>query len=144
MTPNELPEPNVDAEWRERFKILQNVPVPELRRGRVRLLAEAQKRAIVPSMPRRLTYALALGVGLAVILLIVVMGSAMGALHLTEVALTRTDTAQTLAPAVVPANAITPAPDDRITLIAPRTPLPNIVPEPPRSPALVSTQTLAP
>lgn len=146
MNPRESRDNHADAEWRARFGVLQTAPPPNLNRGRGRVLALAQQRFAAPAMPRRATYALALAIGLAVIFVMVVMSSAMGALDLTSVGLTRTDTwqARTMSPKVVPANAMTPVPNDRITLIAPRTPVPFGVPEPPRSPSVLSTQTLAP
>lgn len=144
MNSHELRDRNEDAEWRVRFRVLQKAPLPDLQRGRARLLAVAQKRAARKMLPKRISYALAFGVALVVILLIVVMGSAMGALNPTEVALTRTDTVRTISPIVVPANALTPGQSNRTTLIAPSTPLPNVVPEPPQSPVLLTTQTLAP
>lgn len=134
-----------EAEWRARFAVLQTAPSPNLARGRARVLAQTQPRSIpVMTVPRRLTLALALGIAVAVIVIMAAMSSAMGTWDVTAVALTRTELAQTLSPVVMPANALTRSPGNEITLMPARTPVPNLVPEPPRSPVLVSTRSVAP
>ena len=145
MSQQERPE-RIESEWRQRLASLQNVPQPNLARGRAHVLALAQSRMSAAPVPPRATFALALCVGLSVMLVMVVMSTAIGALPIASVALTRTDSIQsrTSAPIVIPANAVSPKFNDTVTLRAPHTPAPNVVPEPPRSPSLSSTQTLAP
>lgn len=132
-------ENDLDAEWRARFSILQNAPAPNLERGRARVLALAQKNRAA-NIPARVSFAFALGVGIAVILMMVVMSSVMGALPTTSVAMTRTE----ISPNVAPANVLTRSPFELNSKNARQTPVPNAVPEPPRSPAVLSTQTLSP
>ncbi len=144
MNPLKSPEAKTEAEWRARLGALGDAPTPDLQRGRARVLAAAYKRFPASPSPRRVTFALALGISVAVILVMVVMSSAMGAFDVSGWAMTRTEIAQTLSPAVVPANALTRAPNTQITLIPAGTPMPNLIPEPPRSPAFNYTQTLAP
>jgi hypothetical protein len=146
MKQREQPEMSPEVELRARLSILKVVPEPNLQRGRARVLAAAQRRVAETPASHRVTFALAMGVGLAVVLLMVVMSSAVGALSITTVALTRTDTVQarTVSPLVVPANSLSPKSHESVTHSAARTPVPGVVPEPPRSPSLPSTQTLAP
>lgn len=133
-----------DAEWRTRLAVLRNAPSPNLKRGRARVLAAAQRRLPATTLPQRVAFAFALGISVAVIAVMVVMGSAMGAWDGTSVAMTRTQIAQTVSPEVVPANALPRPQDARMDLTPLGTPVPNLVPEPPRSPVLISTATLLP
>ena len=138
-------EHNPDAQWRARLSILRNAPAPNLERGRAHIVALAQKKR-APKIPTQVSFAFALGVGLAVILVMVAMTSAMGALPMASVAMTRTDVlhAHVVSPNALPANALTRAPQHSNTARVQKTPLPNIVPEPPRSPSSFSTQTFSP
>lgn len=152
MSPHESHKVKTEAEWRAQLATLASAPTPDLKRGRARVMAEAYKRLPAEAYkrlpaaptPRRATFALALGISVAVILVMVIMSSAMGAFNPTDLAMTRTEIAQTLSPVVVPANALTRAPNNRITLIPEGTPIPNLVPEPPHSPVSNHTETLLP
>src|SRR4051794_6317229 len=101
MNPRELPDPNSDAAWRNRLRTLQNAPTPNLQRGRARVLAAAQQRFAPSHVPQRVSFAFALAVGVAVILMMAVMSNAFGALPVATVSMTRTDTSD--APEVLPA-----------------------------------------
>ncbi len=145
MNLRNLRENNPDARWRARLSTLRNAPAPNLERGRARIVALAQKKR-APKIPTQVSFAFALGVGLVVILVMVVMSSAVGALPIASVAMTRTDVlhAQVVSPNALPANALTRAAQNLNTARVQKTPLPNIVPEPPRSPSSFSTQTYSP
>lgn len=142
MNPRELPDPNAEAAWRHRLRTLQNAPSPNLQRGRARVLAAAQERFTAPNVPRRLSFAFALAVGVAVVVMMTAMSNTFGALPVTTVALTRTNTSN--AAVVLPASGLTPAHNDSLDFIAPRTPIPDAAPEPPRSPSFPARQTLLP
>ena len=133
-----------DAEWRTRLAVLRNAPAPNLQNGRARVLAAAQRRLPVSTLPQRVAFAFALGISVAVVVLLGVMSSTMGAWDGTSIAMTRTQIAQTVSPEVVPANDLPRSQDNQITLIPVGTPVPNLVPEPPRSPVLISTATQLP
>ena len=119
---------------------LRAAPAPNLQRGRARVMAAAQEHFAVQNVSRRFSFAFALAVGTAVILMMVVMSNAFGALPVTTVAMTRTNTSN--ASAVLTQDALTPTRNDVVTQRAPLTPVPFIVPEPPRAPSFSATQTL--
>lgn len=140
MNPRELFESKLEAETGARLRVLQNAPAPNLARGRARVMAAAQDHFGASHVSRRFSFAFALAVGTAVILMMAVMSNAFGALPVATVAMTRTNT--TNATALLNGDPLTPTRDDAVTLRAPLTPVPNIVPEPPRAPSFSATQTL--
>jgi hypothetical protein len=93
-------------------------------------------------------FALSFGAGLAVFLVMVAMSSTIGAMNNRAAAYTRTDTVsvQDKSPESVPASALVRTTPERgfVTLVAPNTPVPGAVPEPPRSRVIDSTLTLEP
>lgn len=105
-------------------------------------MAAAQQRLAASHVPHRLSFAFALAVGVAVIVMMAVMSNTFGTVPVGTVAMTRTNTSD--APIALPSGGLTPAHNDTLTLIAPRTPVPNAVPEPPRSPSFAPAQTLLP
>lgn len=140
MNPRELSETNLETEMGARLSALQTAPVPNLQRGRARVMAAAQEHFAVSRVSQRFAFAFALAVGTAVILMMVVMSNAFGALPVATVAMTRTNTSN--APIVLTEDALTPSRNEDITAGSARTPVPNIVPEPPRAPSFSATQAL--
>lgn len=143
MNPRERHDQHLEAELRARLRVLQNAPAPNLERGRARVLARAQNHFSTRVAPRGISLALAFGVSVAVLLVMVVLSSTLIATPVVTVALTRTDTnqARTLAPVVAPANALTRAPNYSQSARVASTPIPNAAPEP-RLPMLESTLTV--
>lgn len=140
------PEPS-ESEWQKRLRVLRYAPTADLTRGRARVLAEMEKRrATVAQVPRRTMYAMSVGVGLAVMLVMGAIGWTANVLPVTTVALTRTDTlsAETFYPAALPGSALTPVLNARAPARVAQTPAPNIVPEPPRAPSFTHTRALSP
>jgi hypothetical protein len=129
------------------LRVLQHAPPPDLTRGRARVLAEMDKRrARVSQMPRRVTFAMSLGAGLAVMLVMTLFVLAFAPGNVATVAMTRTDTlrAETFAPAAQPGSAQTPLWNADAPRWIAGTPAPNIVPEPPHAPSLTNTRPSAP
>lgn len=142
MNPRERLESNSNGEWLHRLRTLQTAPTPNLQRGRARVLAAAQQRLSASHVPHRLSFAFALAVGVAVIVMMAVMSNTFGTLPVATVAMTRTNTSD--APIALPSGGLTPAHNDTFTLRPPLTPVPNAAPEPPRSPSFPPAQTLLP
>lgn len=134
------PEIGNERHWRARFGALRQQPPPNLEYGRARVLAAAQKRFAPSQRPHRGSLALAFGVALGVILLMGAMNSGMGALPITRVALTRTETLPNRSDATGIAPSAHPeSPGAAGGFVRSTTPAPGAVPEPPRSPAVFST-----
>jgi hypothetical protein len=129
------------------MRVLQETPAPDLARGRARVLARARRaqRVHFPT-PRRASFLLAIGVSLTVFMFLAVVNSALGRVEETTVALTRTDTLQiyTAAPVIAPGVAATGIIREPTILSSAETPLPGIVPEPPRSAVSRPTPVLSP
>lgn len=139
------PEIENERHWRARLGALRQHPAPNLDQGRARVLAAAQKRFVQAQRPRRGSLVLAFGVAFGVILMMGVMSSAIGAFPVTRVALTRTETLQTRSDATgIAPGAHSESPEADRDFARFGTPVPGAVPEPPRSPAVVSTLALEP
>jgi hypothetical protein len=141
------PPENSYGHLEKHLRVLHYAPPPDLTRGRARLLAEMDKRrARVSQMPRRVTFAMSLGAGLAVILVMTLFALLLAPANVTAVAMTRTDTlrAETFSPAAQPGSALTPVWNADASGWSARTPAPNIVPEPPHAPSLTHTRPSAP
>jgi hypothetical protein len=144
---NRYPDPESEREWRERLRVLRASPAPDLARGRARVLAKATPvRREFLRAPRRASLALAVGVSLAVFMLLAVVNSSFGRIDATAVAMTRTDTVRVhpSGPEAAPVAAATAIRADPYDGSAAGTPLPGIVPEPPRSPVNGATRPISP
>lgn len=147
MNPSEPRETPTEPQVEARLRRLQYAPSPNLARGRARLLARVERQAHpLAAMSRRLTFALALGVSVALILVLFVMAGATSEPRVATVALTRTDAfqRQTLAPIAVPGNLAPSVVNGSATNHPSSTPLPGIVPEPPHAPSLTLPRPLSP
>lgn len=141
MNEQKLRDALSDEQLGAHLKLLRNSPAPDLARGRARVLAAASKqRQAATDLPRYNSFALALGVTVAVCLTIV-MNSALGASNVMSVAMTRTQTVspETSSPIEIPANAFTPS-HESAGLNHVLTPTPGLIPEPP-SPTFSLTGT---
>src|SRR6188768_3140961 len=85
-------ETHQEQQWRSRLRSLRQHPAPDLARGRARVLAAAQRRLNRQTPPRKVPLALAFGSGLGVIVVMILMSATMGALQISRVAMTRTET----------------------------------------------------
>lgn len=139
------PENYQEQQWRSRLRLLRQHPAPDLARGRARVLAAAQRRLTRNKPPRQVPLALAFGSGLGVILVMIFMSSTMGALQITRVAMTRTETNAIVESATnIPFGAHALSPEASEAFNRAGTPVPGAVPEPPRSPVVASTSVIEP
>lgn len=141
MNSSRPPEPTPPALERH-LRVLRNAPAPDLTRGRARVLAQVERRRLhVAQLPHRATYATSLGVGFAVMLLLLAL-TVVSFPQVTTAAVTRTDTlqGQTFSPAALPGSALTLELHQSAYTSAAQTPAPNVVPEPPRAPLLTNTR----
>lgn len=141
MNSSRPPEPAPTA-LEKHLRVLQNAPAPDLTRGRARVLAQVERRrAHVARLPGRATFATSLGVGFAVMLLMLAF-TMISFPQVTTAAITRTDTlqGQTFSPAALPGSALTPDLHQTAYTSAVQTPAPDVVPEPPRAPLLTNTR----